>query len=326
MSTCEVRETTLLTPAHQGPFLQAPSDVVMVRPAWFRTNSFSEDDNPFQVRERIRTPQAVAADAYQETTLLAHTLRSEGVTVRLFEDSGHDFPDSVFPNNWFSTHADGQIALYPMFSPNRRGERRADIIDSLWESYEVTTVLDYSATETRGIFVESTGAMVLDHIARAAYIGRSNRADEVTARGICADLGYRPVFFDTADSRGIPIYHTNVMMSIGTDFAVVALDAIPDAAQRAAVERGLRATGRTVVELTLSQVDDFAGNVIELQGANGRLLAISQRALDNLRPDQRAAIDSHATLLPVAVPTIELSGGSVRCMLAGIHLARRQTG
>lgn len=298
----------------------------MVRPAWFRTNPFSELDNPFQVREPVRGPQEVAAAAYRETTELAEALRSAGVTVRLFEDSGHDFPDSVFPNNWFSTHADGRVVLYPMLAPNRRGERRDDIIDSLRQDYEVIDVVDYSGSETRAIFVEGTGAMVLDHIGRLAYIGRSLRADEVTARGICADLGYEPVFFDTADSRGLPIYHTNVMMSVGTDFVVVALDAIPDAAQRAVVERSLRATGRSVIELSLAQVDEFAGNVIELEGADGHLVAISQRAFDCLRSDQRDAIGAHAALLPVAVPTIELSGGSVRCMIAGIHLELRQTG
>lgn len=298
----------------------------MVRPAWFRTNPFSEADNPFQVRERFRSPQDVAAAAYRETTLLAETLRSEGVTVHLFEDVGHDLPDSVFPNNWFSTHGDGRMALYPMLAPNRRGERRPEIIESLQQAYEVTEVIDYSETESRGIFVEGTGAMVLDHLERVAYIGRSNRADEVTAKSICAELGYDPIFFDTADSRGIPIYHTNVLMSVGTDFAVIALDAIPDRAQRDAVERRLRDSGRTVVELTLAQLDEFAGNVIELRGANGPLLIMSQRAYDSLRADQRTAIDHHATVLPVAVPTVELSGGSVRCMIAGIHLQRRQAG
>lgn len=305
---------------------QAPSAVVMVRPVAFHVNPLSADDNPFQTRELDRDPREVAASAYREVTDLVQALRSHGVTVALFEDSSEDFPDSVFPNNWFSTHHDGRVVLYPMYCPNRRGERRSDVVDQLRDAYEVTDVVDYSGLESQGAFLEGTGAMVLDHLERTAYIARSNRADENTARRFCQDLGYEPIVFDTADARGIPIYHTNVMMSVGTDVAMVGLNAVTDAGERATVHQRLTASGRTVIDLTHEQIDNFAGNVIELQGAEGPMLALSQRAYDSLRQAQRDVIELHVTLLPVPVPTIELSGGSVRCMIAGIHLPKRSAG
>lgn len=315
MSDLLVRQTPLSQ-------CQSPSDVVMVRPIGFRINPLTAGDNPFQSNDVVRGPRELALAAYEEVTNLAETLRAHGVTVRLFDDISDDFPDSVFPNNWFSTHPDGQVALYPMFSPNRRGERRSDVIDTLRASYRVADVLDYSGLEQQGVYLEGTGAMVLDHLEHTAYVALSNRSDEHAARSICRELSYEPIVFRTADIRGIPIYHTNVMMSVGTDFAMVGLDTIPDPTERAAVERRLRSTGRTIVDLTHQQIDNFAGNAIELHGGGRRLLVLSQRAYESLRTDQRDILGRSATLLPVGVPTIELSGGSVRCMIAGIHLGR----
>lgn len=294
----------------------------MVRPIGFGINPLTAADNPFQSHDVVREPRELALAAYQEVTNLVETLRDHGVSVRLFDEVSHDLPDSVFPNNWFSTHPDGRVALYPMFSPNRRGERRPDIIDSLRATYRVTDVIDYSTLENRGVFLEGTGAMVLDHIEHVAYVARSNRADEHAARSVCRELGYQPVAFSTADIRGIPIYHTNVMMSVATDFAMIGLDTIPDPSERSTIAQMLVSSGRTIIDLTHEQIDNFAGNTMELQGGDRRLLVLSKRAYDSLRAEQRHAIERHATLLPVAVPTIELSGGSVRCMIAGIHLGR----
>lgn len=298
---------------------QAPKDVVLIRPIAFRPNAFTAADNAFQTQDLSRAPQEIASAAYAEVTNLAEVLRAHGVTVRVFDDVGDDCPDSVFPNNWFSTHVDGRIVLYPMFSPNRRAERRPDIVDALRREYRICDVLDYSGMEEEGTFLEGTGAMVLDHLARVAYVARSNRADESAARQVCGELGYRPVVFDTADIRGIPIYHTNVMMCVATDFAMVGLETVPDASERAAIQHGIRSSGRTIIDLTHEQIDNFAGNAIELQGGDRRLLVLSQRAYDSLRAVQREQIERSATLLPVAVPTIELSGGSARCMIGGIH-------
>lgn len=301
---------------------QAPSDVVMVRPVGFRPNPLTADDNTFQSIDPSRSASDLSYAAYREVTRLAETLRSFGVEVRLFDDVGHDLPDSVFPNNWFSTHEDGRIALYPMFSPNRRGERRPDIISALGAAYGVSEVVDYSGLETEDVFLEGTGAMVLDHDHRMAYIARSRRAHDRAVEVVCRDLGYQPIVFTTTDRRGVPIYHTNVMMTVATTFAMVGLDTITDAAERAVLVDRLTASGRAIIDLTHEQIDSFAGNAIELQGRSGRILVLSSRAFESLRPDQVAAMSTDCEIVPIPVPTIELAGGSVRCMIAGIHLPR----
>lgn len=244
--------------------------------------------------------------------------------VHLFEDTGaRNTPDAVFPNNWFSTHAGGHVALYPMFAESRRRERRADVIEMLKAEYRVQDVIDYSGLEQDGMFLEGTGAMVLDHIARVAYTARSNRADPVALERFCTHFNYEPMAFATADAQGLPCYHTNVMLCVGTDFALGGFHLISDPARRQAVRERLAESGRTLVELSAQQIGDFAGNALELTGAQGRVLALSARAAASLTPEQKAVIERSAALLPLAVPTIELAGGSVRCMLAGIHLARR---
>ncbi|WP_205171715.1 citrulline utilization hydrolase CtlX, partial [Burkholderia sp. LMG 13014] len=249
-----------------------------------------------------------------------------GVRVHVFDDHGErDTPDSVFPNNWFSTHPGGHVALYPMFSANRRRERRADIVEMLKAEYRVQDVIDYSGLEYDDVFLEGTGAMVLDHVARIAYTARSRRADPVALERFCTNFNFEPICFDTADADGRPIYHTNVMMSVATEFAMVGLDLIADSRRRDEIAQRLAETGRTVIALDASQIANFAGNTLELSGKEGRVLALSRRAYDCLTPVQRATIERSARLLPLDVPTIELAGGSVRCMLAGIHLARRST-
>lgn len=184
-------------------------------------------------------------------------------------------------------------------------------------------VVDYSGLEHDDIFLEGTGAMVLDHMARIAYAARSRRADPVALERFCTHFDFEPMWFDTADANGQPAYHTNVMMSIATDFALVGFDVIGDAARREHIHRRLGETGRTVVALDNKQIANFAGNALELTGRDHRVLALSRRALDCLTQGQRRHIEQSAQLLPLDVPTIEMAGGSVRCMLAGIHLARR---
>lgn len=299
---------------------QAPSSVVMVRPHRFQPNPLTIADNAFQSKEPQGTPESIARSAYDEVTQLAERLRSVGVAVHLFDDTGAELPDSVFPNNWFSTHADGRVALYPMYSPNRRGERRSDVVAMLRSQFRVTAIHDYSVLEDEEMYLEGTGAMVLDHVHRAAYISRSHRAHDQAVSQVCRDLGYRPSVFTTTDQRGIPIYHTNVMMSVGTSMALVGLETIPDDAERRAVEWQLRDSGHAIVPLSHCQIDDFAGNAIEVQGDDGRYLVMSARAYASLTDAQRDAISEHATILAVPAPTIELAGGSIRCMIAGIHL------
>lgn len=254
---------------------------------------------------------------------MARALEDAGVNVHLFEDTESDRPDSVFPNNWFSTHSGGHLAIYPMYSASRRAERRSDVIETLKERYRVQDVIDYSGLEHDDVFLEGTGAMVLDHLTRIAYTARSNRANPIALERFCTNFGYEPLVFDAADDAGVPVYHTNVMMCIGTEFALVGLNMISDADRRRQVIERLTAPGRSVVGLTHSQVCNFAGNAIELQGRAGRVLALSERAHNSLTVEQRDVISRGCTLLPLSVPTIELAGGSVRCMIAGVHLDAR---
>ena len=307
--------------------IQAPSAVVMVRPHSFTSNPETAGDNAFQ-----RAPtghddtdaQSLADAARDEVTAAAQRLSDAGVRVHVFDDPGDNrTPDSVFPNNWFSTHPGGHIALYPMYSRNRRRERRADVIEMLKTEYRVQDVVDYSGLEHDDIFLEGTGAMVLDHVARIAYTARSRRADPIALERFCAHFNFEPICFDTADANGLPVYHTNVMMSVATDFALVGFDVISDAARREHIHWRLSETGRTVIALDNEQIGNFAGNALELSGRHGRVLALSRRALDCLTQRQRRLIERSAQVLPLEVPTIELAGGSVRCMLAAIHLAHR---
>jgi hypothetical protein len=305
------------------PSPQAPRSVVMIRPHQFAPNPETAADNAFQSADATRDAPALAEDAYREVSVAAETLEQAGVTVHLFEDEGRGNPDAVFPNNWFSTHAGGHVALYPMFSPSRRRERRADIVEMLKQRYRVQDVIDYSGLEQDNVFLEGTGAMVLDHIERVAYTARSNRANEVALERFCTHFNFEPVMFDACDGTGRPIYHTNVLMCIGTEFAIVGLDTIRDEERRHEVAGRLRDTGREVIAISHAQIASFAGNAIDLHGRDGRLLALSQRALSALDRGEIAILERYATLVPLTVPTIELAGGSVRCMLAGIHLAER---
>lgn len=301
--------------------VQAPSAVVLIRPHHFAPNSETADDNVFQTIDASRTAREIADAAKADADRLAAALEGAGVTVHVFDDLEETRPDSVFPNNWFSTHAGGRIAVFPMYAPSRRLERRTDVLELLKSRYRVQEIVDYSGLEPDGLFLEGTGAMVLDNLNRTAYAVRSHRADPIVLERFCTAFGYEPMVFD-ASLRGVPIYHTNVMMCIGTEFALVGLDAMTS--RRDEVAERLAEQGREVVELTTEQLEDFAGNAIELHGRDGRVLALSTRAAASLTPEQTAVIERSARLLPVDVSTIELEGGSVRCMIAGIHLDPRR--
>lgn len=305
-------------------FAQAAGVVVMVRPHVFTPNPETACDNAFQVPRPDLAERAVADQARGEFDAAVAELGRVGVVVHAFDDDGsRQTPDSVFPNNWVSTHHGGRIAIYPMFAPSRRRERRADIVELLKRQCRVQEVVDYSGLENDNLFLEGTGAMIFDHIERVAYVGNSNRANPIILERFCTSFGYEPMAFDTADPDGKPIYHTNVIMTIATDFALVCLAAIADHGRRAQLARRLADTGRDVIDISWDQVVEFAGNALELAGTRHRVLALSQRALAALTPAQRATIEQSAELLPLSVPTMELAGWSVRCMLAGIHLTRR---
>jgi len=309
---------------------QAPSAVILVRAQQFLPNPATAADNAFQTSApEGESATEVSRRALAEMDAVAEALRSQGITVHVFDDADHTRPDSVFPNNWISTHAGGTVAVFPMYASNRRHERRGDVLEMLKSQYRVQTIVDYSGLEPDGIFLEGTGAMVLDNVSRVAYMARSHRADSHVLERFCTDFNYEPMAFDAVDSSGVPVYHTNVMACIGTDVALFALDMIADPVRREQVRERLTVNGRTLVELTEQQVREFAGNAVELHRAephDGRhlVLAMSSRARRSLRPEQVEAIERSAEIISVDIPTIELAGGSVRCMIAGVHLDRRR--
>lgn len=308
--------------------VQSPSAVVMVRPASFHVNPETAADNVFQAHPADLPDSTcrrdVAADATAEFDAVAEALTGAGVTVHVFEDDPvRDNPDAVFPNNWFSTHHGGRIAVYPMYAPARRRERRQDILEMLKTRYRVQEIVDYSGLEPDELFLEGTGAMVFDHVERVAYVAESNRANPIALERFCTAFGYEPMVFANADPDGNPIYHTNVIMCIASEYAMLAPSLITDPGRRDEIVERLRSSGRTLIELDWDQVCEFAGNALELCTPSGPVLAMSARAADSLRPDQREVIEASGRIVAVPIPTIELSGGSVRCMLAGVHLTAR---
>ena len=303
-------------------FPQAPNAVVMIRPHHFCPNEETKQDNRFQASESF-DKQQVKTQAYEQVTTAGKILEAEGVVVHTFEDEGVETPDSVFPNNWFSTHTGGQIAIYPMYAQNRRKERRTDIIELLKKQYRVQDVVDYSGLEHDEIYLEGTGAMVLDHIERIAYAARSKRTDSHVLERFCSHFNFEPMVFDAKDKAGIAVYHTNVLMCIGSDFAMSGFDLMTDLKRREQIIQRFESSGKRIVNLTEQQINAFCGNALELQGASGRILALSAKAYAALTPDQISVLEKSVKLVPLNVSAIELAGGSVRCMLAGIHLSKR---
>jgi hypothetical protein len=308
------------TPAHA----QSTNSVLMIRPRRFYPNPETAADNAFQ-RNVDRDSDTLTLVARKEFDAAVQTLRAAGINVHVFEDTADpEKPDAVFPNNWISTHHDGRIALFPMYSALRRRERRQDIVEELRKHYRVTEVTDYSAFEDEGCCLEGTGSLVFDHVNKLAYISLSNRSNPKVIQRFADDFGYEAVTFTSIASDGQPIYHTNVMMCVGTAFAMIGLQMIPNKAERQQVRARLQKTGREIVELTPDQIANFAGNAMELyNNDNEKLLVLSSRAARVLTEDQRETLTRYARFVPLELPTIELGGGSARCMIATIHLPPR---
>ena len=300
---------------------QSANAVVMIRPFRFYPNPETASDNAFQ-REAVATEaDTISRAAQTEFDQAVEVLRTASVTVHIFEDTAlPEKPDAVFPNNWFSTHHDGRVALYPMYSPARRNERRRDVIDELRKSYRINALVDYSPYEQRGLHLEGTGSLVLDYVNRIAYVSLSKRSDRALVEIFCQDFAFEPILFESVGDDGRPIYHTNVVMCVGSEFALIGLDLIADPGQRETIRRRLEASGKKVIELDRAQIANFAGNALELRNDSEKLLVLSSRAVAALTTEQRNVIEGHARLVPLALPTIELAGGSARCMLAAIHL------
>ncbi len=306
---------------------QTSAGLFMIRPAAFRLNPDTLPSNVFQ-EQTTDPPGIVSRRAIEEFDAMVAAMRGCGVQPLVFADTPDPVkPDAIFPNNWISTHADGTVILYPMEAPSRRAERRADIVEALAEQhgYVVRRVIDLTYLENHGQFLEGTGSLVLDRVERLAYAGWSSRTHPDALEAFLTETDYSPITFETADTYGRPVYHTNVMMSIGSRYALVCAEAIADAQMRKTVLRRLRDSGRSLVEISLPQMSAFAGNVLEIdREADEPLIVISRSAFAALLASQRRALEDCGALLPIPLDTIEtVGGGSVRCMIAEIFLPRR---
>ena len=304
---------------------QITDTVLMIRPVRFRTNEETIVNNYFQKGINI-TQEEINRKAQQEFDTLVQKLREVGVHVIQVEDIyEQDTPDSIFPNNWISFHNNGDVAIYPLFAENRRRERREDILDIVEEAgFEIENVFDYTEAENEGIFLEGTGAMVLDRIHRKAYCALSPRASEELFIEFCEDFEYTPVIFrafQKTDGELKPIYHTNVMMALGRTFAIVCLDTIEDKNERKNILNHLKEDKKEIITISREQVDYYAGNMLEVKGKEHSYLVMSQTAYESLTPQQIEAIERHTQILYSDLSTIEIcGGGSARCMLAEVFL------
>lgn len=302
--------------------MQTTNFILLVRPANFGFNEETRSSNAFQ-RKLLEDAGTVKQKAVAEFDGFALALRSHGVNVFVFDDPiSPAKTDAVFPNNWVSFHSDGTVVLYPMLSPNRRHERRADIIESLREHFEITNVIDLSTYEGDGCFLEGTGSIVFDHANKIAYASLSPRTDRGLFIQLCEELKYSPITFTARDQDGSAIYHTNVMMCVGERFAVVCLESITDAYERSIISAKLGATGHEIIDIDFDQMNNFAGNLLALGDG---LLVMSQSAFGSLTAKQKLTLEKYSELLPLAIPTIEtVGGGSARCMIAEIFLPLAQ--
>ena len=315
----------------EGPLIvrdaQCAAAVLMVRPACFGFNRQTSATNAFQQIPQHAAEIDLQGPALREFDELAAALDRAGVEVIEAADTASPAkPDAVFPNNWVSFHPDGTVVLYPMLAPNRRLERRVELISQVTRegAFRISRTVDLSYREDEGKFLEGTGSMVLDRAWRVAYACLSPRTDLDVLGEFAQQLDYDLVTFEAFDAAGSAVYHTNVVMAVCARFAVVCGEAIAQAEHRAAVLAKLRATGHEVIDISLRQMHEFGGNLLELAPPTGSLIALSSTAWRGFSAAQRAVLEAHGAIAAVAIPTIErFGGGGVRCMLAEIHLPKR---
>lgn len=307
---------------------QSTANLLMVRPTQFRRNEQTAVNNHYQQTLAGRTEEEITDLALSEFDNFARTLQDAGVRVFIFDaDADFDAPDALFPNNWVSFHANGDIGLYPMFAENRRVERREDILIDLehLQGFDVDQIVDFTEFEEHGKFLEGTGSIVLDRQHNRAYAALSPRTDRVAFEQFCEAMDMDGVVFtafQTTPEGRSPIYHTNVMMSIGSSFAAICLDCIDDAEEREMVRTSLAEDGLEVIPLSEDEIEHFAGNMLEAKTIAGEtLIVMSQQAREALSPEILARLSAHGRILSAPLHTIETcGGGSARCMLAEIHL------
>jgi hypothetical protein len=303
---------------------QTAHSIFMVRPAHFGFNEQTAASNVFQNLPDENYDLAEKAKIEFDTAVAQ--LRSAGVKIRVFEDDADTIrPDAVFPNNWISTHEDGTLVLYPMCTPNRRLERSLDIVAEFETNFQVRRILDFTGAEEEQQFLEGTGSIVFDHKARKAYACLSPRTSENLLKKLCSELNYHPIIFRSTDPKGTEVYHTNVIMGIAADYAIVCLESIGNEREQEQVVTALVESGKEIIDINWEQTLQFAGNVLELEDTEGNsLLALSAKAFAAFTPKQIEQIEKYSTLVPLAIPTIEtIGGGSVRCMIAQNFLPQK---
>jgi len=307
---------------------QTTNTALMIRPVNFRMNEQTAVNNYFQEDLDLKNAE-INAKAQEEFDAFVQKLKAVGINVIVEDDDKiNDTPDSIFPNNWVSFHANGDIAKYPMFAENRRRERRDEIFIRLEdEGFKIENIVDYTSAEHEGVFLEGTGSVILDRVNRKAYCALSPRADEDLFIEFCEDFEYSPVIFtayQTVEDKRLPIYHTNVMMCIAEDFAVICLDSIDDKKERKSVVKHLRNDGKEIISITEKQMHHFAGNMLQLQGNDGQVyLIMSEAAYKVLTPNQVTTIEKHCPIISSSLETIETcGGGSARCMIAEVFLPK----
>jgi hypothetical protein len=305
--------------------MPAATTILMIRPAAFGFNTETAANNFFQQKQTHGT-NGIHSTAVKEFDEMVSLLRKNLIEVMVIEDTATPVkPSAIFPNNWLSTSPDGKICVYPMYAPNRRNEKRDDILKLLAEKYIVTSVQDWSEYEAEDRFLEGTGSMVIDHDNKMIYAAISERTSPAVLEKFASANGFSAVVFLANDKNGNPVYHTNVVMALGEKFCVLCEEAIEEEWELIAVKQLLESTDHEIISITKEQMHQFAGNMLEVKNKKGdSVLIMSQAAFEILTDNQKERLQRFAQLLPVAIPTIELAeGGSVRCMIAEIFLERK---
>ena len=295
---------------------QTTSKVFMVKPVCFGFNEQTAGNNAFQ-KEGFN--QGAQEKALKESNDFVSLLRENGIEVVIAEDTLEPkTPDSIFPNNWFSTHSEGKLVLYPMFAPNRRAERKDVFLEEIKKNFDCKNIIDLTKWENEGKFLEGTGSMALDRVAKVAYACKSPRTCEEVFNDFCKQLEFTPLLFNAVDKNDKMIYHTNVLMCIGSTFAVVCTDSIKDKEECKNVVKSLEKSGKKVVKITFDQMEHFAGNMLEVKNKEGkRFLIMSQTAFDCLTDEQKDYLGKECTILHPKIECVEVNGGgSARCMMA----------
>ena len=306
--------------------MQTTNTVLMIEPVAFGYNAQTAENNYFQVEQKGADTQSKALVEFNN---FVEKLRNKGINVIAVKDTLEPHtPDSIFPNNWVSFHKDGKVVLYPMFAPNRRAERRMDILETLKNNgFKITEIDDFTASENENKFLEGTGSMIFDHDNKIAYGSVSLRLDEELFKEFCAKYGFTPIVFHSYQNAGdqrLPIYHTNVMMCVADQFVVICLDCIDDELEREKVQEVIKSSGKEIIEISEDQLQQFAGNMLQVQNSEGKkFLVMSQTAYQSLNPEQINSIEKYCEIIYSDLNTIEVNGGgSARCMLAEVFLPK----